>query len=92
VGANYIRRFTGGSTPFAFDTVDTQNEARLRAQGSLGGRYTVAALARYDMDQRQFFDYEIAVALRLRCVEPRFTYRRLGQQIGFTITLPALGF
>jgi hypothetical protein len=83
VGVNYTRRFTSGSTPFAFDVVDTENEARLRAQASRG-RYTAALLGRYDVDQGRFFDFEVALALRLRCIEPRLSYRRLGRQVGFT--------
>ena len=91
VGASYIRRFASGQTPFTFDVVDTQNEAQLRAQISLaGGRYSLGTLFRFDADQRRFFDFQVALALRLRCIEPRLTYRRLGQSIGFTIGLPGL--
>lgn len=91
LGAALIRRFTSGATPFTFDVVDTQNEAQGRIQvASRGGKYTLGLLGRYDVDQRQFFDFQIALAIRLRCIEPRLSYRRLNQQIGLTLTIPGL--
>lgn len=91
LGASYIRRFTSGSTPFTFDLVETKDEAQFRAQSVFfGGKYTLGVLGRYDLDQAQFFDFEFALAVRLRCIEPRLSYRRLGQRINFTIVLPGL--
>lgn len=90
IGAAYIRRFTSGTTPFTFDLVETKHEVQVRAQAALSGKYTLGALGRYDADQQQFFDFELALAIRLRCIEPRITYRRLGQQIGLNIILPGL--
>lgn len=90
VGAAYIRRFTGGQTPFTFDQIDTKNEAQARAQLGLG-KLTLALLGRYDVDQGRVFDFEITVGLRGRCLEPRLSYRKLSQQIGFTLAFPGLG-
>jgi hypothetical protein len=91
IGASYIRRYTSGATPFLFDVVDTRNEAQARGQFSwANGKYTVATLLRYDLDTSQIFDFELAFAWRLRSIEPRLTYRRLGQRIGLTIALPGL--
>nr|CAA9261772.1 hypothetical protein AVDCRST_MAG63-2458 [uncultured Armatimonadetes bacterium] len=89
LGVAYIRRFTSGTTPFTFDVVDTQDEAQARAQVSFG-RYTLGTLLRYDVTQRQFFDFEVALGIRMRCIEPRLSYRRLGQQIGLSFTIPGL--
>lgn len=89
LGFVYIKRFTNGETPFTFDRIDTQSEAQARLQWGMG-KYTLAGLARYDLKQQQLFDFELSLGIRLRCIEPRLTYRRLGQQIGLTLTLPGL--
>ncbi len=61
-----------------------------RNQIEAGGKYTVGVLGRYDLDQAQFFDFEFALAVRLRCIEPRLSYRRLGERINVAIVLPGL--
>ena len=86
VGAEVLRRDIGGSTPFTFDEIDTQDEARFRAQGQ-AGRFTLGLLGRYDLDQKRLFDYEVALAVRGRCVEPRVSYQRLGNRINFGVSL-----
>ena len=92
VGASVIRRDAGGASPFLFDSIDTQNEGQIRGQVGLGreGRYTFAALGRYDLSQGRWFDYEYAFALRGTSIEPRLSYRRQNRQIGFTVAFPAL--
>lgn len=92
VGLRYLRRFTSGQTPFVFDEADTRNEAQFSAQTPLGagGRYTVAALLRYDPDTGRTFDYEVTLALRGRCIEPRLSYRKLGGRLGFSVVFPGL--
>ncbi len=92
VGLRYVRRFEDGRTPFVFDAIDTRNEVQASAQTSLGGngRYTFAVLLRYDTDERRLFDYELTLAQRGRCIEPRLSYRKLGGQILFNVAFPGL--
>lgn len=90
-GGSVIKRTVGGKTPFIFDQIDTQNEAQARAITLLpGGRYTLSGVARYDIMQGRLFDWEIAVGVRGSVLEPRFSYRRLNKQFGFTIGVPGL--
>lgn len=92
ISGAYIRRFTGGQTPFTFDVIDAQNEGQVRGQIAFGknGKYTFGALGRYDIDQSQFFDFQLALGIRGRCIEPRFSYRKLGGQFNLTVVLPGL--
>ena len=94
VGASYIVRDVGGATPFYWDQIDTQNEGQVRGQVAFGhgSRLTLATLARYDVSQHQFFDYEFALAVRGQNIEPRLTYRRLNRQFGINFALPGLSF
>lgn len=89
IGAAVIRRITTGSTPFLFDQIDTQNEAQLRFQttGGKESRYTFALLTRFDVKQQTLFDIEFAVARRGQLLEPRFTYKRLNRQFGFSLAI-----
>ena len=75
-----------------FDAVDTRNEVQASAQTPLGrnNRYTVAVLLRYDTNEKRLFDYELTLARRGRCIEPRLSYRKLGGQILFNVAFPGL--
>ena len=91
MGAALIQRTPQGKTPFFFDAVDTQKEAQVRAMTLLpGGKYTVSGVARYDLAQHSLFDWEIAVSARGSVLEPRFSYRRLNSQFGFSVGFPIL--
>jgi hypothetical protein len=92
LGLTYISRDQRGTTPFLFDKVDTQDEGQIRGEAALGAhrRYTLAAVGRYDIGQKRFFDFEFALAARGHNVEPRLTYRRLNQQFGISVTLPGV--
>jgi hypothetical protein len=91
IGGRYIARSESGATPFLFDQIESRSEAQVRAQaGFAGGRYTLGSLFRYDLDKSDLFDYEIALAVRTRCLEPRVFYRKLGGTLGFTIALPGI--
>lgn len=87
-GGLALRRAQGRS-PFLFDTLEAVNEAQLRGQTQVGS-LTVALLGRWDIQNRQLFDSELAVGWRGKTIEPRLTWRRQNQQVGFTISLPAL--
>lgn len=91
VGVSFIGRTVGGKSPFYFDQVDTQSEGRIRFQSPLPfghGRYTLGLLGRYDLTQNKFFDTEIALAIKGRVLEPRFSYKTLNAQFGFTVAIP----
>ena len=91
LGVSYIGRGVSGNPPFFFDQVDTQSEGQVRAQSPLpfgGGRYTLGLLGRYDLSQKRFFDTEIALAIKGRVLEPRFSYKTLNAQIGLNIAIP----
>ncbi len=91
VGASFIGRSQNGTSPFYFDQVDTQSEGQLRFQSPLpfaGGRYTFGILGRYDLTQKRFFDTEIALAVKGRVLEPRFSYKTLNAQFGFSVAVP----
>ena len=92
LGFAYITRARSGATPFYFDQVDTQDEGQVRGEAGFGSRkrYTLAAVGRYDLDQRRFFDYEIAGALRGRNIEPRLSYRHLNRQYNFAVSFPGI--
>ncbi|GAB4451326.1 MAG: hypothetical protein OHK0029_00270 [Armatimonadaceae bacterium] len=90
IGLAYIQRGISGNTPFFFDSVDTQNEAQIRGLLPLNHRYTVSLVGRYDTAQGTLFDYEVTVVVRGNVLEPRFFYRRLNGQVGFTIGVPGL--
>jgi hypothetical protein len=91
IGGAVITRDSDGRTPFFWDQVDTQSEAHLYGQTALlNGKYTLAALGRYDIRQHKFFDTEIAVAVRGKNIEPRFSYRTLNSQFGFGLALPGI--
>lgn len=86
LGASYIGRQTRGATPFLFDQLDARNEGQLRGQIALkDNRLILGAGARFDTKERKLFDLEIAVSTRRGVLEPRFTYRRLNSQFGFSI-------
>ena len=86
LGAEVLRRDISGATPFTFDEIDTQDEARLRFQAQ-SGRYTFGLLGRYDLQQGRLFDYEFALAVRGRCIEPRIAYQKLGSRLNFGVNL-----
>ncbi|MDX1933253.1 MAG: hypothetical protein SFU56_11655 [Capsulimonadales bacterium] len=91
LGGAYIVRETGGTTPFFFDRVDTQNEAQLRGQiGLNNGRFTLATLGRIDTRQGRLFDLEFGFAIRGSILEPRFTYHKLNGAFNLTVALPGL--
>jgi hypothetical protein len=87
-GGLALRRAQGQS-PFLFDTLEAVNEAQLRGQTQLGS-LTLALLGRWDLPRYQLFDTEVALGWRGKTVEPRLTWRSQNQQIGFTVSLPAL--
>ena len=78
-----------GKSPFLFDTLEAVNEAQLRGQTQVGS-LTIALLGRWDIQSQQLFDSEVALGWRGKTIEPRLTWRRQNQQVGFTINLPAL--
>lgn len=92
LSGQYIHRATQGTTPFTFDRIDARSEGLLRGQIAFGPRnkYTIAALGRYDFDQSQFFDFQLGIGIRGRCLEPRLSYRKLGGQFNVTVALPGL--
>ena len=91
LGAAYIRRAAHGESPFLSDQIDARNEAQLRAQYAFPkGHYALAALARYDLDERKAFDYQFAISYRQGVVEPRLAYRTINRQIVFNIAFPGL--
>jgi hypothetical protein len=91
LGASFIRRTTQGVTPFFFDSVDTQNEVQLRGISPIGNsRYTISTVLRYDTAQSRLFDWEVTLGVRGNILEPRFSYRHLNSQFGFTIGIPGL--
>ena len=87
-GGLALRRAKGQS-PFLFDTLEAVNEAQLRGQTQVGS-LTIALLGRWDIQSHQLFDSEVALGWRGKTIEPRLTWRRQNQQLGFTINLPAL--
>ncbi len=89
-GAALYRREPSGDTPFFFDQIDTRSEAQAIAQGRVTSRVTVAALARYDLDQSRLFDYGVMVGVRGTSLEPRVGYRKLGSQFTFGFSLVGL--
>lgn len=89
LGAAFFHRAPQGETPFFFDQIDTQNEAQLRGSILLPGqRYILSSVARYDTTQKRLFDWEVTLGIRGNILEPRFSYRRLNAQFGFTIGIP----
>lgn len=92
ISGQYIHRATQGTTPFTFDLIDARSEGQIRGQIGFGprGKYTVAALGRYDFDQNQFFDFQLGLGIRGRSLEPRISYRKLGGQFNVTVALPGL--
>lgn len=86
IGYSYFQRFSSGTPALSLDTIDARSEARFRAQTGIG-RVTVAGLARQDVESGHFFDFELAAAVRLRTIEPKISYRRLGKQFGIGLNL-----
>lgn len=87
-GGLALRRAQGQS-PFLFDTLEAVNEAQVRGQTQLGS-ITLALLGRWDLSNGQLFDKEVALGWRGKTIEPRLTWRSQNQQVGFTVSLPAL--
>ena len=92
LGVSYIGRGVSGNPPFFFDQVDTQSEGQVRAQSAasvLAGDailwvFWAATICR----KNAFFDTEIALAIKGRVLEPRFSYKTLNAQIGLNIAIP----
>ena len=90
IGAAFVKRDTSGQTPFFFDQIDTRDEGQTLLQTSLTKRITIAGLLRYDVDNGDVFDWGVTVGIRGRSLEPRISYRRLGNSIGAGFNLVGL--
>lgn len=87
IALGIVTRHEQGATPFLFDRVEAGTEGQLRCQMAWHGLVAAAAL-RWDLRERRLFDREIGIGLTGKILEPRFTYRTQGSQIGFTVALP----
>jgi hypothetical protein len=82
---------TRGHTPFEFDRVEVRNELQPGLTYTVGGT-TLSWAGRLDMDRRELFDQEIAVARVFHCLEPRISYRTRRRQIGIDVRIVGLDF
>lgn len=80
---------TSGRTPFEFDLVEVRNELQPGVTYAVGGT-TLSWLGRLDLDRRELFDQEIAVARVFHCLEPRISYRTRRRQIGLDVRIVGL--
>jgi hypothetical protein len=80
---------TQGRTPFEFDLVEVRNELQPGVSYTVGGT-TLSWAGRLDMDRRELFDQEIAVARVFHCLEPRISYRTRRRQIGLDVRIVGL--
>jgi hypothetical protein len=91
ISAAYFLRDQAGKSPFLTDQIDARYEGQVRAQYAFSkNRLVLAALARYDGEQRRIFDYQFALAYRRGSLEPRLAYRTLNRQFVFALTFPGL--
>jgi hypothetical protein len=92
--ATSLRAFlhrTLGETPFSFDRVEIRAELQPGFAYRAGGT-TYSWLGRMDLDRRQLYDQEFAIARVFHCLEPRLSYRTRHRQIGLDVRVVGLQF
>jgi lipopolysaccharide export system protein LptA len=90
-GLRIFEHQTTGVTPFRFDRVEIRTELQPNLSYTAGGT-TLSWLGRMDVDRRQLFDQEYAIARVFHCLEPRFSYHTRRRQFGLDIRIVGLEF
>jgi hypothetical protein len=78
-----------GETPFLWDEVQVRTELFGAKRIALGA-YRLEGVLRYDVNRDEFYDMQIAVAKRLKCLEPEIRYST--RRAGVTFNLKVYGF
>jgi hypothetical protein len=85
----YRRASTNHKTPFLFDDVDLEDEARVGLR--IGRRWgALDFLVRYDMDDHRVFGYDVSFTRNEHCLAPRLTYSSRDRSVGLEIGIPGL--
>jgi len=91
IGAEYIRSFQSGMSPFDFDTLDVAHELDL--SGQFGNRkYIAGARFQLDVDHGDLYDYQITVGPNLGCIIPTLGYDKRSTSLDLGINLSGLNF
>ncbi len=85
-----VHHFTGGDTPLLLDTVDIRSELQPRLDLQLSRNWSLAALARYDLDRGEARDYELTLSRRVHCLTWRLGYRKMGHGISLGVDINGL--
>jgi len=77
----------GGTSPFAFDTVEIDTEMTGRASWYFTEQFGINGWGRYDVNDGTFRDYEVGLAMRQHCTTWELYYRDVGESFGFRVDL-----
>lgn len=78
LGAGLLLAEAFGYSPFAFDSLETTREVRMRLGIRQGWR--VDLLARWDLDHRRWYDWQIAFSPSAHCIQPQIAWSSLQRQ------------
>jgi hypothetical protein len=85
MGAGVALATTRGSSPFVFDQLETRREARFRLR--LTGHWGVDVLGKWDMEQRRWRDWQVAITLPAHCVQPQILWSSQQRQLQIQLSL-----
>ncbi len=88
--ATLTHHFTGDDTPFLFDEVDVETELQPALDVQLNRRWSLAAEARYDLDESNIRHYDITLSRRSHCLTWRLVYHKVGHSIGLVVDINGL--
>ncbi len=86
VSAAYRYEQAFGTTPFAFDSLDIRQEARL-GYGYLGTRWAYNFGVNFDIQRRKAYDTTVSIRRRLDCLEFGVGYRARGSVVSLILNL-----
>ncbi len=85
MGAGLSLATTWGSSPFVFDQLETRREARFRLR--LTGRWGVDVLGKWDIEQRRWRDWQVAITLPAHCIQPQILWSSQQRQLQVQLSL-----
>jgi len=83
----FLHHFIGGHTPFEFDDIDLQTEARGELSTPLFGPLGVTLGGRYDLNLGELRDYDLGLSYRQHCLTWSASYNGAHQSMNFGVNL-----
>jgi hypothetical protein len=91
LGAEYIRSYQSGTSPFVFDSLDLPDELDLTAQVG-NKRYVLGGRVQYDLDHGQVYDLQVTAGPNFGSVIPTIGYDQKSSSIELGINISGLNY